>query len=229
MKKIFITILALVSLSSISFALDKDQVKKNLSELLRNTTIVDIRNSEIDGLYEVVTPTKILYTDVNGKYLIVGQMFTLEGINVTQNKINQLLAEQMDKIDTSFALKIGNGKIKVIEFTDPECPYCKQAQEFFKGNNNTTRYIFFFPLPFHPNAKKLSIHVLCSEDKESEYKKVFEGNFDLNKLNYCKEGEEQLNKMMALGNELNITGTPTFYIKGKMIPGASPEIAELIK
>jgi len=44
------------------------------------------------------------------------------------------------------AVKIGDGKKVVIEITDPDCPFCRTASEYFSKKTDVIRYVFFAPL-----------------------------------------------------------------------------------
>ena len=232
-KKALLLIMPLLLLASFTFALDKDkeaqEIKQKLEETFKNTQIEKVQKSEIKGLYEVQMKNgKIIYTD--GNYLMLGHIFTFDGKDITQEKIDRLMAKDIEEIDLSKALKIGNGKTRVIEISDPECPYCRRAEKFFK-NKNVSRYVFFMPLPFHKNAKPLAIHILCSDNPEKEYEKVMSGNI-ADKLIYCKQGEIQLQEMEKIAKQLNVRGTPIFWVETeqgwKKIRGANPEILKYL-
>lgn len=231
MKKKILLIVLCMCLALSAFASDKaEDVKRKLSAQFTNFKISDVTESEITGLYEVVAGGNIMYSD--GNYIIIGHMFDFAGKDITQEKINGLTAKMANQIDKSIALKVGSGKKEVIEITDPECPYCLKSEEFFK-DADVTRYIYFFPLSFHKNAERLSVHVLCSKDPAAEYEKVMkamaEGKADLFKTDICDEGKTTLKKMVDVAQQLGVRGTPFFIINGKVISGADPVIRQMIK
>ena len=94
-----------------------------------------------------------------------GEIWTKDGRNVTAEKRARIAAAKLKDVPLDKAVKIGNGRNKVIEFTDPDCPYCRKAAEFFKGRNDVTLYVFFFPLPIHKDAQAHARYVLCAADK----------------------------------------------------------------
>lgn len=66
-------------------------------------------------------------------------------------------------IDTKpFSLVMGNRKAKnvIIEITDFQCPYCKEASKYFKeklnGRKDVALYIIHLPLGMHPNAETMA-------------------------------------------------------------------------
>jgi thiol:disulfide interchange protein DsbC len=213
------------------FATDNSSIiKEKLSAKLQNTQIDKVtKSNDIDGLYEIDSGKNVFYTDANAERLILGHVFTLEGKDLTQQKLDEKQAQAIKEvIDLKKAIKIGNGKHEVIEFTDPECPFCRRAEAMMQ-DANVTKYIFFTPLPFHKVAKPLAIDILCAKDQASEYEKVMRSEKDKVELLTCKDGEEKLKEMMEIGNKFGVTGTPLLIIDGKEVRGASPEIVQLVK
>lgn len=209
-----------------------DEVKKKINEKLPKTKVEEVRESEIKGLYEVMLENgEIIYTD--GNYLVFGHIFTFDGQDITETKKGVSIQKVLSKLDKDKLLKIGKGSKEIIEITDPECPFCKKAEKFFEESSNVSRYVIFYPLPFHKNAKRLSVHIMCSKDKEKAYKEIMNGNFNEKSLLKCEEGEKLVSEMEDIAKNLGIRGTPTFFIKTengyKKIEGASPEIIEYLK
>jgi len=210
--------------------INPDEIRANIGKAFANMPVGEIRESKISGLFEIETGNNIIYSD--GKYLMMGHMFDFLGKDLTQEKINSLMAKKASEIDKTLAIKVGNGKKEVIEFTDPECPYCLKAEEFFKGAD-VTRLLLFMPLPFHKNAERLAVHILCSSTPSTEYQKVLKevsaGNADNFKTSSCDAGKERLKKMVDTAQNLGVRGTPFFIIDGKAVSGADPAIQQMIK
>jgi thiol:disulfide interchange protein DsbC len=124
-------------------------------------------------------------------------------------------------LDLSKAITIGNGPKSVIEFTDPDCPFCRKASKYFEGRNDVTRHIYFYPLPRHPKAKVKAQYILSQMDRGSAYKDVMSGKMDtVEKFEgitpqSIKLQEEQ--RDIAKKNKIN--STPTFLINGRIIVG----------
>jgi protein-disulfide isomerase len=76
-------------------------------------------------------------------------------------------------------IKIGSddAKVKIVEFTDFQCPYCKQLHETImtqvaKDYGDKVQVIFKnLPLPIHPQANVASLAAICANEqgKFSEY------------------------------------------------------------
>jgi thiol:disulfide interchange protein DsbC len=132
-------------------------------------------------------------------------------------------------MDLLKAMKIGSGKTMVIEFTDPDCPFCRKGAEIFHGRMDVTRYIFFNPLPMHPQAKDKAGYILSSSNREKAYDDAMAGRLDGRKLTGITEaGKKQLDEHMAIARDAQIDSTPTFIINGRIIQGADQQTIEAI-
>jgi protein-disulfide isomerase len=111
-------------------------------------------------------------------------------------------------------------------------------------------YFKSFPLPFHPWAMPASIAAECAKVQKPEaYWKIYESFFnhqaeinpqnvkekateylkdtgiDMAKWGTCFDGKETAAKVNAQHDEgaaLGVTGTPAFFINGRMLVGAQP-------
>lgn len=191
--------------------------------------IDSILESEIKGLYEVVTGKDIFYFYPEKDLLIVGEIRTLTGQNLTGEKKSALKAKAQEKaleklkdLPLDKAVKVGNGPKKVIEFTDPDCPYCRRASEALKGRTDITRYVFLTPMA-HPNAITKVHYVLSAKDQEKAYHEMMEGKPVPAGTEYSKEVKAQAAEHLDLARTLGVDGTPTFYINGQQVVGADME------
>jgi thiol:disulfide interchange protein DsbC len=129
------------------------------------------------------------------------------------------------------AVKVGNGKNIVIEFTDPDCVYCRKIEEFFSTRNDITRYVFFFPLEqIHPQAKAKSKEILCSQDPAAAYKSAMEGALDKAELKGCGGRDKEIDDVLALhvasALKMGVSGTPAMWVNKKQVSGADAKKLE---
>jgi len=191
-----------------------------------------INPTAIKGVYEVVVGTNIGYFSPETGYLIIGEIRDKTGTSITANRRAEIVASKAKELPLDKAIKIGSGASKVIEFTDPDCPFCRKASTFFTGRADVTRYVFFIPLPMHPDAENKAKWVLCSEDRARAYEEVMSGKLDKEKYETCKKPEvdELLKSYKDLGNKMGINSTPFFIVNGKAISGADiPRLEEALK
>jgi thiol:disulfide interchange protein DsbC len=125
-----------------------------------------------------------------------------------------------DTLDLDKAVKIGTGKIMVIEFTDPDCPFCRKAEAYFQAKPGVTRYVFFIPLPSHPASKGKVQYILSAKDKARAYREVLSSSFDKSKLaEITPEGVKLQKEHQEIARANKMTSTPTFMIYGRIIEG----------
>ena len=123
-------------------------------------------------------------------------------------------------IDFSKAIVIGSGPKTIVEFTDPDCPFCRKAAKYFAERNDITQYIFFWPLPRHPKAREKAQFVLSQHDKVKAFNDIMSGKLD-SQLAFAitpagiKLQEEHHN----IAKKNKVTSTPTFILFGRIIEG----------
>ncbi len=191
----------------------------------------EIRSSDIPGLYEIEAGPNIIYFYPEKGLLVFGEIWTKDGRNVTAEKKAQLAAARLKDVPLDKAVKIGNGRNKVIEFTDPDCPYCRKASAFLKGRDDVTLYVFFFPLPIHKEAEAHARYVLCAADKGHALEEVMSGQLDGKGVPACPDGKADalLREHKDLGTKLGVRATPAFWINGQYVAGANiPAIEDLL-
>lgn len=145
-----------------------------------------------------------------------------------------------------------NAPVTIIEFSDFQCPYCAKffketlpllEKEYIQTGK--AKFIFRdFPLDFHQYAQKAAEAAECAGDQgkywelhsmlylyqnklDPESLKVYanELGIDMTKFNKCLDtGEmaEEVKKDFADGQKYGLTGTPAFFINGKLVTGAVP-------
>jgi thiol:disulfide interchange protein DsbC len=192
--------------------------------------IDSITQSEIKGVYEVVTGQNVIYYYPEKDLVIAGEIYTKEGKNLTAEKKGAIAAQMVKTLPLEKAVKIGNGKNVVIEITDPDCPYCRKASEFFIKRTDVTRYIFFAPLA-HPAAITKIHYILSSENKAQAYEEMMLGSeIPANAPPATEAIKELAQEHIALAKKVGVTGTPTFFINGQQVVGAdTKKIESLLK
>jgi thiol:disulfide interchange protein DsbC len=124
-------------------------------------------------------------------------------------------------LDFSKAISIGTGLKSVVEFTDPDCQFCRKASKYFEGRNDVTRHIFFYPLPRHPKAKEKAQYVLSQMDRGSAYREVMSGKMDSVQTfeGITASGIKLQLEQFETAKAQKINSTPTFIINGRIIVG----------
>ncbi|AEH45783.1 protein-disulfide isomerase [Thermodesulfatator indicus DSM 15286] len=191
--------------------------------------------SPVRGLCELHLGLNVVYyappsePDKKG-YLLVGEIYTPEGKNITVEARERLATDVVKKLDLSKAIKIGTGPVKVIEFTDPDCPFCRRLERFFAQNPELTakitRYVFLYPLTkLHPGAEKHARWILCQKEPDKALVDLMIGKIvkpEISEQCDLQSVEEHLSYSRNIAGELGIRGTP-FLIAGRtVVSGFNP-------
>lgn len=224
-----IGVFAIVSMAVSIQAKEQENVKQAITAKIKEIASINVEaveKSPIEGIYEIVANkgSIVFYYAPKSELIIFGEIYDKNKKSLTQEKRDQLQAKKITDIPLDKAIKIGTGKNKVIEFTDPDCPYCRQAAEYFK-NKNVTKYVYLIPITqLHPKAEEKAKYILAAEDKVKAYYEVMSGakdKDDLSSQKISKEVNDMYQAQQSIGNKIGITGTPAFWINGKYVPGAN--------
>ncbi|MGO9136202.1 MAG: DsbC family protein [Syntrophales bacterium] len=214
-------------------SLRAETVEETLRKEFPGADFDAIKQTDVKGVYEVIKGSDIIYFVPDPGYLIVGNIYDKEGRNLTEERKNTLFAESAKKLPLDKAVKVGNGKNIIVEFTDPDCPYCRTASSFLGQRKDVTRYVFFFPLPMHEDAENKIKYIFCATDRAKAYEDVMQGKLDNQKYEKClkPEAAKLLEIHKQIGQKMGISGTPFFIInEKKSVVGANiPEIEEALK
>ncbi|WP_207003479.1 DsbC family protein [Trinickia mobilis] len=199
-----------------------DKLKSTLQARLgSDMPIKSIAKSPIAGLYEINLGTQIIYSDANGDYLLLGDLVdTKTRTNLTEARLAETNKIDFASLPFANAVKVvkGNGSRKIAVFSDPNCPYCKQLETTLKSIDNVTVYTFLYPV-LTPDSLVKSKAIWCSADRAKTWEawmldhKAPGGPADCD--------TSALDKNLALGRGMNVTGTPTVFLAdGRRLPGA---------
>lgn len=231
-KKLKIGGLILVVIITAGFAAAKEDFKTetdNLKKNFPNLRVDSVKESPIKGLYEIIAGNQVFYFSPDG-YLMFGELWSKDGKNLTAEMREKVLSEKVKSIPLDKALKIGSGPRQVIEFTDPDCPYCRKVDDFLAKRTDVTRYVFFFPLrQIHPDAEKKAHYILSQKDKEKAFREVVSGALDGKPAPESVHQDAMLEEMEQVAKSIGVRGTPALWIDGTAVNGADiPRITALL-
>lgn len=222
MKKPIFILCGLLCIALATLPVQAASPEESFRKSFPNLRADSIRPSGIEGLYEIVSGTRVLYYAPGPEYLLYGPMITREGKNLTEDRVQEMIGKGLKSLPLEKAIRIGSGARQVIEITDPDCPYCRKASAFLAGKKELTRYIFFLPLAMHPNAEAKVRQVFCAEDRGKAYEEAMTGKFDDMKFTPCKSAaaDDLLKAHKEMIDRIGVTGTPLFLIDGQVVFGA---------
>ena len=211
------------STTGIARAASDSEVMDKFKNSFPGANAESLRKTDIEGMYEIVVPGRIIYYFPEKDYIFVGSILTASRKNLTEERMNQIATEKIKTLSLEKGLKMGDGRNVVIEFTDPDCPYCRDASKFLSGQANITKYVFFIPLPMHPDAENKVRYVFCAKDKEKAYEEAMTGKLDGKKYEVCSDEkvEKLIGEHKQLAAKMGVNSTPQFWINGKHVSGAN--------
>jgi protein-disulfide isomerase len=225
--------------------------------------IASIKPSEAEGLAEVVvvlTSPKgqqgtTLYVTPDGKHALTGDILPFGAKPYAPAK------ETLAKGINGPAKGPANAPVTIVEFSDLQCPHCKEAQpviEKLLADEPNARFVFQqYPLPMHNWAEKAAGYADCvgRSSKDAFWKFVqatYEDQANITESNADEkltaiadksgakgadvaacaakaDTKARIDKSLALGQSVGVTGTPTLFINGRRIANVSGTPYEILK
>lgn len=175
------------------------------------------------NLYEVVMGTDVFYVDPSVNYVIAGRVIdarTRE--DLTAKRRDELLKVDFKSLPLDQAVKVvrGNGQRVVVTFEDPNCPYCKKLYKDLRAMTDVTIYTFLYPILSADSFEK-SKAIWCAKDRAAAWDEFMTDNKVPEAA--AADCKHPLQQVLALGQKLDVTGTPTLvFTDGSRYPGAVP-------
>ncbi len=189
-------------------------------ELFKRVNIDIVNGHDLGSLYYLTIKVQgnpnTVYLTKDKKYLISGDV-----INTASGKKLVAPVDLSILEDGKEALTFGTGSNELVLFTDPECPYCKKFESYFKQIEDKVKIkVFFFPLDFHKNAKDISAYVMSKDTNEAKIEAMLNTTKDSEDFKNREIPTEKLNELyasideqMKLGIQLGVQGTPALFDK----------------
>jgi thiol:disulfide interchange protein DsbC len=200
------------------------ELRARLAQTVPELRIDDIRATPIPHLYAVISRrATVLYVDETGQYVLNGHLFEAQ----SHDDLTAVLLADVSRIDPkilpledSFTEVRGNGTRQMYVFSDPDCPYCKKFEQELPEISDVTIHVFLYPIvSLHPNAHKNAEGVWCSVDRA----RAWQDKLLNDKAPAETNCPNPVDRNVALGEKLGITGTPTIILdNGTVIAGAVP-------
>ncbi|GAM09954.1 putative thiol:disulfide interchange protein DsbC [Geobacter sp. OR-1] len=227
--RVFFSVLVLTLISLSAFAAPS-VVKPDvaLRQAFPDLNFESMKETSLPGMYEVVSGQNILYFFPEKEYLFVGEIYTKDRKALSAERKKELRENTLKLVKTlplEKAVKVGTGKNTVIEFTDPDCPYCRKASAFLNKRKDVTRYIFFAPFA-HPQAITKIHHILSAKDKAAAYEDMMAGKAAPQGATYSEAIQALAQEHIALARKVGVQGTPTFFINDQEVVGADEKKIE---
>ncbi len=225
-----IRLLAALSIASAALTAHADEaaVKRGVEARFNGIKVDSVAKTPYSGLYEVVIGDEIIYTDDKVTYIFTGNIIDASTRrNLTEERQQQLLAVNFSDLPLDQAIKTvrGNGRRVMVIFADPRCGFCKQFEQNLFKLTDVTIYTLLYPV-IAPDSAEISRNIWCAKNPSQAWlDTMLKGQ-----LPAASTCTTPLEKNLALGKRLRVTGTPTTFLpNGQRIVGARfPELVQAL-
>lgn len=199
------------------------EAQAQLQQTFTNLQFEDFGPSPVKGpIYQASAGGRIVYYAPDSEHILFAAVYDRNGLNVTALAQDAAARRKLAGIDASKAFAIGPADApQVIEFTDPDCPYCRALDRFWaakEAEGKSVRRLIFFVSGIHPEAAAKAEHILCSPDKEQAFKAIYAGAAPAD-LRKCAAGADRVKADAEVVSKIGVSGTPTIIADGKLISG----------
>jgi thiol:disulfide interchange protein DsbC len=204
--------------------LKKSDAAKIVEKAVPGGKVLEIKDSPMKGVWQIDVQRGeqrgSILLDYTKKFLIA-QLVPVESIG------KQPPARKVDvsKISLTDAVLVGSAdaKKKVIVFTDPDCPFCRDLHKIMKQivekRNDIAFSLIMNPLPMHPEATKKAQSILCSKSSQ-----VLDDAFVGKSVPEPTCPADAVERSKALAKSMQFDGTPTLVRDdGLVLSGFLPE------
>ncbi len=191
------------------------------------------------------------YVTKDGKFLFVNAFDLDKPIDTNSNAPDVNTEGKRIEVSADDDPSIGseNASVTIVEFSDFQCPFCARAvptvKQILKEYDGKVKIVYRdFPLGFHENAQKAAEASECADEQGKfwEYHDLLfenQGNLDAVSLKkYAKDLKlntsefdacldsgkyaAEVQKDASDGQSYGVSGTPAFFINGRLVSGAQP-------
>lgn len=125
---LFLLLGLFVSSSTIANDELEEEFNVALSRLLPDVQIDSVKPTPVDGLYQIVIGSDVLYMTRDGKYVFKGEILDIyERRNLTEDVRAGARVKLLDSIDKDDYIEFAseNTQDAIYVFTDIDCGYCR--------------------------------------------------------------------------------------------------------
>ncbi len=183
--------------------------------------------SVIPGLYEVQMGPNLAYVSADGRYMLLGDMIdtkTLKNLSVPRRNAARLSAINAVSEDDMFIFAPEKAaKHTITVFTDLDCGYCRKLHHEIKAYNDNgirVRYLLYPRAGKDSASYTKAVSAWCAKDRNAALTRAKNGE-ELDR----KDCPNPVQRHMALGELIGLTGTPTIITDtGEILPGYVPPV-----
>ena len=202
-----------------------ESIKAKLTESFPTHSPDSVTKSQVEGLYEAVYGTQVIYVTEDARYLIQGVVMDLDDgkRDITEVSSSKARKKFMVKVNEQEYIGFGAEKPRhtITVFTDIDCSYCRKLHsemDQYASYGIEIKYLLFPRNGLTSPSYSKAVSVWCSKDRA-------------NALTRSKNGEElaaencdnPIAQHLEIGKQVGVTGTPAILTAdGELMPGYMP-------
>jgi len=219
-RLLFVLLLGLVGVVQA----DDADIRASLEKVMPGITIDSVGILDGTDLFEAVINGEIIYFTNDLRYVIQGDVVSLETRqNITENKRISLRKQALASLNEADMIVFEPEKIEhtITVFTDIDCGYCRKLHQQMDGYNDLgirIRYMAFPRAGVDSASFDKAADVWCAKDRHQAMDDAKDG---------IKVSAESCNNPVKaqyeLGRKIGVKGTPALFLEsGQMLPGYVP-------
>lgn len=210
-----------------------EELTAAIARFLPDVEINSVQPTPIEGLYQVIIGSDVIYMTRDGSYVIKGEILD---VNERRNLTEDVRADSRVKLlseikkDDYIEFTGENARDAIYVFTDIDCGYCRKLHQDVPELNArgiSVRYLAYPRAGVDSATGKEMSQVWCADNPQqaltaAKNRESFEG----------KSCDDPVAEQYVLGQKLGVRGTPSIYLEnGRNLPGYMPpdEIQKQIK
>lgn len=226
MKKLLVSVLLLTLAWPVLAAEDtaETRIRNSLGVLLPGLQPDSIRPTPVEGLYELVFGTRIIYITADGRFLVQGKLVDLETRSeITEERLSALRVDAVEAVGEDNMVVFGpaDARHTITVFTDIDCGYCRKLHAEMAEYNRLgirVRYLSYPRAGVGSDSYRKAVSVWCADDPKAAMDEAKAGR-DVP----AKTCDNPVQAHYALGQEMSIQGTPALILDdGEILPGYVP-------
>lgn len=218
---------------------DAATLRDHLASEYPGFTVDSIDPAPIDGVYEVVSGSDVMYITADGRYLLRGEMLDLvDNRNLTAEVQSRLKHQRVAAVaeDSMVVYEPADGEVEhvITVFTDTTCGYCRQLHEemldAIDEDGIKLRYLMFPRAGVDSAAADTLRDVWCADDPRAAMTAAKRGEDVPARPESC---ETPVATQVEVAREIGVTGTPYMLLgeEGPVFAGYRPreQLLELLE
>ena len=220
-RVLLVTLISLFALAQ-TYAEETVDVKAKLEKIMPGVKVDSVAELNNTGLYEAVINGEIVYFTEDLRYVIQGDVVSLETRqNITENKrvsIRKQALASLKETDMIVYESTKKAEHTITVFTDIDCGYCRKLHKEVPRMNELGIEVSYLAYPragVGSESYNKFVSAWCADDKLDALTLAKNGRAIPSKS--CKN---PVSAQFALGQVLGVTGTPAIVLEdGTLVPG----------